>query len=32
MSSPRIESYRFGRIVIDGHPYSKDLLILPTGG
>jgi hypothetical protein len=31
MSSPRIESYRFGRIVIDGHPYSKDLLILPTG-
>ncbi len=25
----RIESYSFGRIVIDGHPYTKDVIILP---
>ena len=25
----RIDSYRFGKIVIDGKAYSKDVLILP---
>jgi hypothetical protein len=29
MSVPRIESYRFGHLVIDGQPYDGDLLILP---
>lgn len=26
-----IDSYRFGEIVIDGAPYSSDVLILPSG-
>jgi len=26
---PRIESIRFGKIVIDGHAYKQDVLILP---
>ena len=26
---PKIDSYRFGRIVIDGEAYSKDVIILP---
>jgi hypothetical protein len=26
-----IDSYIFGRIVIDGKPYSKDLIIFPDG-
>ncbi len=30
MDSPCIESYRFGRLVIDGQPYGRDLIILPT--
>lgn len=25
----QIESYRFGRIVVDGHPYTHDLIIYP---
>ncbi|MEA3340284.1 MAG: MTH938/NDUFAF3 family protein [Chloroflexota bacterium] len=29
MSTPQIESYRFGRIVIDGRVYGKDVIILP---
>jgi len=29
MSSPRIDSYRFGQIVIDGKSHSKDVIILP---
>ena len=29
MSAPSIDDYRFGRIVVDGQPYSKDLIILP---
>ena len=29
MSAPGIDSYRFGRIVIDGKPHTKDLIILP---
>ena len=29
MSSPKIESYRFGRMVIDGKSHSKDVIILP---
>ncbi len=28
MSTPNIDSYRFGRIVIDGEPHSKDVIIL----
>ena len=26
---PKIESYRFGEIVVDGEPHTKDLIILP---
>lgn len=29
MSSPKIDSYRFGQIVIDGKSHSKDVIILP---
>ena len=29
MSSPRVDAYRFGRIVIDGKAYSRDLIICP---
>ena len=29
MSTPNIDSYRFGRIVIDGKPHTKDVIILP---
>jgi hypothetical protein len=29
MGTPSIDSYRFGRIVIDGQPHSKDVIILP---
>ena len=29
MSISRIDHYRFGRIVIDGLPYSKDVVIFP---
>lgn len=29
MNGPRIESYEFGRMVIDGKTYTKDLIILP---
>ena len=28
MSSPRIESYRFGKIVIDGTTFEKDVIII----
>jgi hypothetical protein len=31
MSTPKIDSYRFGRIVIDDKPHTKDLIILPEG-
>ena len=31
MNTPRIESYRFGLITIDGQRYRKDLIILPSG-
>lgn len=27
----RITSYNFGRIIVDGDPYTNDLLILPDG-
>jgi hypothetical protein len=30
MSAPRIEDYRFGRIVVDAQVYTKDLIILPN--
>jgi len=29
MRAPRIQSYRFGRMVVDGETYTQDLLILP---
>jgi hypothetical protein len=29
MSTPRIDSYTFGRIVVDGHAYLRDLVIYP---
>lgn len=29
MSAPRIDSYRFGHIVIDGQAYDQDVIILP---
>jgi len=29
MSAPRIDSYRFGRLVVDGQSHTKDLIILP---
>jgi hypothetical protein len=29
MIRPRIESYEFGRMVIDGKDYTRDLIILP---
>ena len=29
MSTSQIESYRFGRIIIDGQTHSKDVIILP---
>jgi len=31
ISGPKIDSYRFGRIVIDGEAYTKDVIILPDG-
>ncbi len=31
MTVPKIDSYQFGEIVIDGQPYSKDLIIFPEG-
>jgi hypothetical protein len=31
MAKPRIESYQFGRIVIDAQAYSRDVIILPVG-
>ncbi len=30
MSAPQIESYSFGRIVIDGQVHNKDVIILPN--
>jgi len=29
MSTPQIETYRFGYILIDGRPYERDVIILP---
>jgi hypothetical protein len=29
MGAPRIESYRFGHLVVDGEPYTQDVIILP---
>ena len=29
MNGPRIESYEFGRMAIDGKAYTKDLILLP---
>lgn len=28
-NQPRIENIRFGRIVIDGHAYNRDVIVLP---
>jgi hypothetical protein len=30
MSTPRIESYRFGHLVVDGQMHSRDVIILPS--
>lgn len=30
-NQPRIDSYKFGYIVIDGRAYTSDVIILPTG-
>jgi len=29
MSTPSIDSYRFGRLVVDGQSHTKDVIILP---
>lgn len=29
MASPRIDSYRFGRMVVEGQVYTRDLILLP---
>ena len=29
MSPPKIDTYNFGRIVIDGETYTKDVIVLP---
>jgi hypothetical protein len=29
MSSPRIDTYRFGYMVVDGKAYTRDLVLLP---
>ena len=31
MTQPKIDTFRFGRVVIDGNAYSKDVMILPEG-
>ncbi len=31
MVTPKIDSYQFGKIVIDGHTYHKDVMITPDG-
>jgi hypothetical protein len=31
MNPPKIDSYHFGKIVIDGQAYDKDLIIAPHG-
>jgi len=29
MGAPKVEDYRFGRIVVDGEQYTNDLILLP---
>jgi hypothetical protein len=29
MSAPRIDSYHFGHLTVDGKPYDRDVIILP---
>ncbi len=29
MTVPLIDSYRFGRLVVNGQPYTKDVILLP---
>jgi hypothetical protein len=29
MSIPKIDSYQFGHLVVDGQPHTKDVIILP---
>ena len=31
MTTPAVESYTFGRIVVDGQQYLRDLIIYPDG-
>lgn len=30
MPAPRIETYRFGHLVVDGQTHSRDVIILPS--
>ena len=30
MSAPKIEDYRFGQMVVDGKPHTRDLVLLPN--
>jgi hypothetical protein len=29
MTAPRVDSYQFGRIVVDGQTYTDDIILLP---
>lgn len=29
MGRPSIDSYRFGQVIVDGQPHSRDVIILP---
>ena len=31
MSTPEIENYQFGRMVVDNEPHTRDLILLPEG-
>jgi len=31
MSGPRIQDYKFGYIIIDGHTYTSDVIVHPQG-
>ncbi|MCL4466927.1 MAG: MTH938/NDUFAF3 family protein [Chloroflexi bacterium] len=31
MTAPKIDHYRFGEVIIDGRPYSHDVIVYPEG-
>jgi hypothetical protein len=31
LTTPKVDDYRFGRVVIDGKVYRRDVIILPQG-